>query len=1147
MQRLRFQPWVKRGAAGKSARQSKPMPDVALLAGSDSNPTIPAPSSPIRVSSNRPPGAASRSRSRLPNSASFSNVRAPAPNDQPPLGPQCLDLTGDWRLSFVGPAALGADESALPAIAFDDTIHLPATTETAGKGPLNHERRLGGLTPVRGLAQAVWYERDITIPADCSGRRVILFLERTKHCTVWLDGRRIGFSALLCSPQEHDLGPLTNGTHRLTLRIDNSRKPVPGDNHQTSEHTQGNWNGVLGRMELRVAAALAIRHVAVRPDVAGRAFLLRIELSATPAPAATGELVLSAESANHPGSTHRPAPVRIPLTDDSRTIEAKLPLGPEAGLWDEFSPALYRLTVALRHPLGHDTATVVTGLREFGRHGTQFAINGRTTFLRGEVNCCVFPLTGHPPMDVAGWRRYYGTLQQYGINHVRFHSWTPPDAAFTAADELGFYVQTELPFWGEWNDSIRETLQPEGEAILRTYGHHPSFVLLTLGNEHRGERAPMTALVSELRTQDPDRLYAEGANNFLTEPSLAPADDCWITARVPVRRQPGRFANVRGCHATNDLADGHLQVGQGGTRFDYRRAITGIPIPAISHEIGQFTTTPNFDEIARYTGVFAARNLEHFRAKAEAAGVLGRAPTHHRTSAKLVARLYREEIEAALRTPGFAGFQLLGLQDFPGQGTALVGLLDAFMESKGAICPEEFRRFCAPHVLLARFDRHTWTAGKEFAADLELAHFGPADLPAGTLTWELRAKPAPVGACSQAIPSGESAEPCTDRLQAGSYISGAITTPAVANGGLRPLGELRFALPCPDTAQSYALRLVHTAGAVTTTTEHTLWVYPPRPTKSLRPGRGVKLVRHLDRSALEVLAAGGRVVLLPDAAHPFAHSPGGAFMTDFWCWPLFFNTPGTMGLTIDTAHPALRGFPTAEHSDWQWFDLTRAAQPVVLDGLPPSLRPIVEVPDNLDRCHRLGLLLEAQVGSGKLLVCGIDLPLLARRHPEARQLLASLLTNAASDAFQPATTLTSDDLAVALEAKVSLEHAKRSASVARPNRDPFVVFNDHAAPGAVDPDSAWWQIDLAAPAPLAGIELVWDRQLGGYHVAIESTADGAHWQPLLARAEAGPKPRRHHRIPAPASAVRGVRVRVTNLPARAEIALNELRLLQPDA
>lgn len=910
----------------------------------------------------------------------------------PSPSPTTLSLAGAWRVCL---DAAQREDTPPAAEAFAAEIILPATTETARLGPLNPDRRADRLTAVRRIEGAVWYERDFAVPESWHGRQVVLFLERTKWCRVWLDDRPLGENPLLCVPHEHALGELAPGPHRLTLLVDNRRKPAPGDNHQTSEHTQGNWNGVLGAIELRASGALRIAHVTVTPDVAARAFHLTVRLGSPDEnsphelspPASPGNGEAKVRHTNYGRGTEERHEGRIVATLGDRqasapaaaTVQLTLSPGAEAGLWDEFSPALHRLTITLETPQGTDERIITTGLREIRRTGTQFSINGRVLFLRGEVNCAVFPETGHAPMDGAAWRRYFGILRAHGLNHVRFHSWTPPEAAFTAADELGFYVATELPFWGEWTPAIADALAPEGEAILRAYGHHPSFVLLTLGNEHRGDRAARAGLVARLRALDPSRLYAEGANNDLEQPSLAPDDDGWITARLPATDGSGRYVNVRGAHATPDRADGHLQTGPGGTRTDYRTAIAGSPLPVVSHEIGQYSSYPRYAEIGRHRGVFAAHNLERFRAKAAAAGLAARADDFARASSTLAALCYREEIEAALRTPGFGGFELLGLQDFPGQGTALVGLLDVFLESKQAIAPAEFRKFCGPHVPLARFDRHTWTAAETLVADVELAHYGPEDFPAGRVRWTL----------------GDA--------------GGELTVPAAARGGLRPLGRLTCRLP--DTARSRRLELTLTHVPSGATNTYPIWVYPVAVTEA---APGVALTRVFDASTRAALARGGAVLLCADAARPFPGTPGGGFTPDFWCWSMFRNVPGTLGLAITAGHPALADFPSEAHANWQWFHLARAAQPVVLTGLPAESAPIVEVIDNAERAQRLGLIFEFRVGPGRLLVCAVDLPALTPCHPEARALLSSLLRYAASPAFAPAMTVDPAALAVAL-------------------------------------------------------------------------------------------------------------------------------------
>jgi beta-xylosidase len=921
-----------------------------------------------------------------------------------------ISLAGEWRFLMTGPQP-GATQQELPALEFHDTIQLPGTTETNRKGPENPDRWAGGLTRLYRFNGPAWYERDVAIPETWRGRRVVLRLERTKYTQVWVDGHPRGEKPILCTPQEYVLGGLAPGSHRLTIMVDNTRRPVPGEMHQMSDNTQGNWNGIIGCLELRASEQVWIDDAQVYPDVAGKSARVKIKLGNATGQSGQGVLTLSLA-----GEGARPSPITVPATWKATggEAEARINLGDSARLWDEFHPALYELNVKLDSEGARDERSLPFGLREFKARAGQFTINGRVTFLRGKHDGCVFPLTGHPPMDVEGWLEYLRRCREYGINHLRFHSWTPPDAAFAAADQLGMYLQPELPFWGEYTEAERRALMPEAERILRVYGNHPSFVMFALGNECRGSRQVMASMVGDLRSMDDRRLYAQGSNNFLWDPNLAEGDDYWTTVRV--RNRPGApVHNVRGSFATVDGANGQVQIGPPDTLKDYSEAIAGIPVPVIGHEAGQYTVYPNFEEIGEYTGVFRARNLEHFRDKLAAAGMIDQAGDFFRASGKLSALCYREEIELALRTPGFGGFQLLDLQDFPGQGTALVGVLNALMESKDAITPEEWRQFCAPVVLLARFQKYTWTSPETFTAHVDVAHYGEADLPTSVLVW-------------------------TIENQAGKAInSGRTPVAAIRQGGVRPIAELSIPLANVQAPAHLTLKLSLEGTGVATS--YPLWVYPANAVTQLPTS--VMVARSFDRMTRQALAEGGRVLLIPDSAQPLASTVGGGFTTDFWCWPMFHNTPGTMGLLIDAAHPALRLFPTDSHSDWQWFDLARRSQPLILDSLPADCRPFVQVIDNLDRVHRLGLMFEAKVDTGRLLVCASDLLALTEK-PEARQLLASLLDYAGSDRFDPRVSLTLGALVPVLQTADAVAEGAAAAS-AEPLEFPVTIRVNAAA------------------------------------------------------------------------------------------------------
>ncbi len=910
-----------------------------------------------------------------------------------------LSLAGSWQF-LLNETTPAMPQAALPGLKFTDSITLPGTTETNGKGPENQAREEDRLTRVRHYDGPAWYQRTIWIPDAWQGKRVRLFLERTKYTQVWLDGQVVGSQVLYCVPQLYDLGTPAPGEHTLTVMVDNhlDRRPVKcWDAHQNSDNTQTNWNGILGRIELQVRDKVSIDNLQIYPDVATHSALVRVTVGNTAGQAASGTLVFSASSWNHDGVTHVPPVVRqsFHVEGSAGVVEASLPLGEEARLWDEFNPNLYRLTVSLEAPAARDQRAVDFGVREFRHRGGQFTINGRTTFLRGKHDGCVFPLTGHPPMEADGWIKYLQVCKDYGINHIRCHTWTPPEAALEAADRLGIYFQPELPFWGEFIQSTYDGLMPEAERILRDYGNHPSFVMMTLGNEIQGERPLMERMVQELRARDPRHLYAYGSNNHHGDPQLSPTDDFWSTMYT---RVPGNSARlpVRGSFYDGDGV-GVIQRQPPNTRRDFRDSLVGIPVPVIGHETAQYSMYPDFREIPKYTGVVQARNFEIIRERLAAAGMLDQAADFVKASGVLAALCYREEIEMALRTPRFGGFQLLDLQDFPGQGTAMVGILNAFMESKGLIAPADWRQFCSPVVPLARFDKYTWTTEETFSADIEVAHYGEKDITPALLEWTLKTTD------GQSVAAGE------------------LSVNTLQQGGLRSMGTLTVPLAAVrgPVRVSLDLKLKGTCAANT----YSIWVYPAQVSASLPDG--VALCRSFDAGTRRILSEGGRVLLIPESGK-VSTTPGGGFTSDFWCWK-FQNKPGTTGLLCDPAHPALCGFPTESHSDWQWFHLLMASQPLALGDTPHAYRPIVQVIDNIGRNQKLGLIFECKALNGSLLVCATDLPAMQDR-PEARQLLTSLMDYIGSQRFTPSQEIPAPVLRRLLRAPLALVKATASST-----------------------------------------------------------------------------------------------------------------------
>ncbi|MHB1306062.1 MAG: discoidin domain-containing protein [Limisphaerales bacterium] len=901
-----------------------------------------------------------------------------------------LSLNGSWRFAldradegerdgWFGRELTGTIRlpGALQAQGFGDDI----STNTAWTGSLNDRswfsadryapyRQPGNvkvpfwLQPAKHYVGVAWYQKEIRVPGAWNGRRLVVQLERPHWSTaLWLDDRLVGRQDGLGTPHEYDLGiDVPAGTHRLTLRVDNRlHVPVGPDAHSVSDHTQGNWNGVAGELKLLATAPVWIDDIQVFPEVATSTARVRVTLGNATGRAGSGTLQVRTRIRG--AASGRPlAALQVPMQwdPDGGTAGFTIELGPDAPRWDEFHPALHELTLEI--PGVTAPRTVTFGLREVRVVGSQLTVNGRPVFLRGTLECAIFPLTGYPPTDVASWKRILRIAREHGLNHLRFHSWCPPEAAFVAADEMGFYYQVECSAWSsEFNQgtALDPWIYSESERIVKARGNHPSFLLMAPSNEPGGPGyEPFLArFVEHWKAKDDRRLYTAGSG----WPSH-PANEFHVT--------PG--ARAYPVHSARD----------GRNATDYREFLARQNRPVISHEIGQYCVFPNLDEIPKYRGLFRARNFEIVRDFLVQAGLAGQSRDFLRASGRLQTLFYKDEIEACLRTPGWAGFQLLDLHDFPGQGTALVGVLDAFWDEKGYVTPDEYRRFCDETVPLARLEKRVWTTDETFRAALEVAHFGPHDLSAAKARWVLRE------AGGRTVAEGG--------LPAGLLPTGKVT----------PLGAVE--LPLSRFTRATALNLEVRLEGTRFVNDWNFWVYPA--TADVSVPEGVTVTSILDEQALATLEAGGRVVMLADPG-TVRGSTTGRFDPIFWNRLWFPSQPQhTLGLLLNPKHPALAGFPTAFHADWQWQDLQNRSRPIPLDHLPRELRPVVQVIDDWNTCRKLGLVIEARVGNGRVLIGALDLTRDLETRPAARQLRRSLLDYAASSRFRPKARLEVEQL-----------------------------------------------------------------------------------------------------------------------------------------
>jgi len=919
-----------------------------------------------------------------------------------------IDLSGTWGFQLDS-ANVGIQEKWFNE-EFNDSIQLPGTTDENKKGIFLNEKAEDRLSRVWYWVGAAWYQKVVDIPEDWTGKHVKLLLERTKDTYVWFDDIYCGHENTLSAPQFFDLTKaIKPGKHRITVLVDNAKLPPVGNSFAISEKTQTNWNGIVGRMELQVSDPVWIDEIQVYPDIKNNAVKIRLTLGNIAKKEAEGKLLLSAESWNTNNIVKLKKQKEIIRgIKNNEVVEYIYHFNKKVPLWDEFDPALIKLNLTLSTEVGDkkfsSSKQVDFGMREFTREGKHIYNNGKRVFLRGRVDCANYPLTGYPPMKKEEWLKLFMQLKSYGINHWRFHSWFPPEAALMAADESGVYLQPELPNQSSEMDSksfedetlqriylngsfdedpdrinptLKEYLQREGELIFKYFGNHPSFTMFTLGNE-LGRNKPMFELVEHFKKIDPRRLYAQGSNNMPLNPDPANGD-FWVTARTS-----GKYG-VRGSFAMHLCPENkpHIEYNPPSTLHTYTKAIENVNVPVISHEVGQFQVFPDFNDIHKFTGVTRARNLEIFRERLKKANMLDQADDFVQASGRLAVICYREEIEAALRTPEFSGFQLLDIQDFPAQGTALVGILNDFMESKGLVTPEKWKQFCCEVVPLLKMEKYTWTNDEYFKGSIEIAHYGKEDFPKADVSWKLV------------------------NSQGEIYHHGIFKDVNIARGGLVNIGEISFPLSKTETAEK--LQLLIGIEGTRYQNVYDIWVYP-KSVDTVIP-EGIMVSESLDPKTVKYLEKGGKVILFPDHSKmKLDHCINGAFQPDFWSFAMFAKgarskvVPGSLGFICDPESPLLAHFPTEFHSNWQWWQLTKNCKPIILDETPANYKPLIQTIDNFVRHHKLGMIFETKFGKGSLLVCAIDL-LHLQDKPEARQLYYSILKYVESENFSPATEL----------------------------------------------------------------------------------------------------------------------------------------------
>jgi hypothetical protein len=808
--------------------------------------------------------------------------------------------------------------------------------------------------PPRHYLGPAWYQRDVEIPKKWKGRRVVLFLERTRWLsTVWLDNRQIGSGDSLVAPHSFDLGILPVGTHRLTIRLDNRMlMDYRPDAHSVSDSLGSTWNGIAGRIEMISTTPVWLDDVQAFPDIQNKSVRLKVQIGNITSQAGKGTLTA--------GKVQLP----VSWTAEGGQAELTVPLGKNAALWDEFNPVLHRLTVKLKGKNADDRKEIRFGLRQISTDGCDLLVNGRRSHFRGTHSGGDFPLTGYPATDVEYWRGLFQTCKEWGLNHMRFHSFCPPEAAFEAADEIGFYLQPEAGMWNAISPgtAMEQRLYEESERMLRAYGNHPSFVLFSPSNEPAGRwKESLPKWVQFYREKDPRRLYTTGTGwPLIDEPGPVEGADYLAVHRVGLRPVRGNRAWFGG---------------------NYLESVRGVNVPIIVHELGQWCAYPDFDIIPKFTGYLRPGNYEIFRDSAAQAGLLGKNKRFALASGHFQAACYKEEIEANLRTAGLAGFQLLDLHDYLGQGTALVGVLDAFWDQKGYISASQWRRFCNETVPLAVLKKRIFTSEDNFEPEIQIAHYGQNPLEKAGLYWRIIDK--------------------NDRIcQEGGW-----TVDRIELGSALPCGKAAADLSKLAAPAEY--RFVVGLSGTSFENDWKFWVYPSR----LSQPQADVLITRSQTEAFEMLKKGGKVLWMPHYNQLRWESPPIGRLPIFWNRLMGPNWERFLGILCDPQHPALAGFVTDYYYDWQWENVFQpACRAIHIGALPAELEPIVQVIDDWHRNYPLAAIFECRVGEGKLLVCAADLESNLEQRPSARQLRYSLVKYMNGEKFDPKTSVSVEQL-----------------------------------------------------------------------------------------------------------------------------------------
>lgn len=889
---------------------------------------------------------------------------------------QSMNLSGQWQFALDSLNKGEAEEwfnNELPL-----QIKLPGTTDEAKFGEMhipgtplyNGDSEIWRLARKYRYIGLAWYQKTVELPEDWDGKNVSLFLERCMWQTkVWINGKYAGENHSLCAPHIFGISDfLMPGKNTISLCIDNSPYVHLGSwSHGYTPGIQTIWNGAVGNIQLIAKDKVFLNDVRIYPSFRNQTLTVKGKLISTEKKNAKGKVKFIISDKNN--TEVIVSEDAFTLQNDTFSFQTAIELNNQIKPWDEFQPDLYSVEVKSEFGNSIDSEKIIFGLRDIETKDGRFVVNGNKIFMRGEHEAGSFPLTGYASMQKEEWLGIFKIGKEHGLNHWRFHSWCPPKAAFEAADEVGIYLQPELTLFSQdWEGTLvgtdkarDEFLFEELKRLLDTYGNHPSFVLMCMGNELRGDHKVLEKWVAWGKAYDSRHLYSGSANlEAMKLYEKLEGDDFQVAhaGRYNGKRVARRMFNYFSSEIPN-------------TKKDYSHTLQAPynQWPIISHEVGQWTVYPDFSEIENYKGVLASRNIEVFQSRLQQKGMLEQANDFLMASGKLSALLYREEMERLLRTPGMGGYQLLDLRDYQAQGSAMIGMLNAFWESKGFISADEFRQSNNAVTLLLKMPKRIWLNNETYNAELVVPNYGAAELSNLKIEWEVLA----------------------DGIE---LFSGELKKAGVEQGEVVSIGDVSFDLNSIEKATKLVVHLA--ALELDIENNYDVWVYPA----TLPDENDSKIIVATEATSklLKKIERGASVLLVPRNGYDKERTQ---FTTPFWSTILFNYQVKTMGVLCEPEHAVFSDFPTDYHSNWQWWDLTKDAYSVRLNQTEKGYEPLLQVIDHPERNDKLGAIVETRIGKGKLLVSTFDILSDLDERPVARQLKYSILNYMKSSEFNP--------------------------------------------------------------------------------------------------------------------------------------------------